>query len=62
MLEEFIKTKIEGIKEGKVEDEIIEYKKANKYIVPKSTVIVEIALKEGYIAKFDITNYFKGIL
>ena len=62
MLKEFIKTKIEEIKEEQVDDNIIEYKKANKYIVPKSTVIVEIALKEGYIAKFDISNYFKEIL
>lgn len=62
-LEDFIKEKIKKIKTRDLDESIVEFKDTQtKYIVPKSTVIVEVALKSGLIAKVDVTEYFKEIL
>ena len=62
-LKEFIKEQIENIKERKLNSSIVEFKDTKtKYIVPKSTVMVEFASQDGLIAKIDITNYFKEVL
>ena len=63
MLEKFIKEEIEKIKNRNIDKSIIEFKDTNlKYIVPKSSVIVEVALTDGLIAKIDVTDYFKEVL
>ena len=63
MLEDYIKQAIESVKARKLVDGVIEFKDTKtKYIVPKSTVVVEVALKDGLIAKIDITDYFKEVL
>ena len=62
-LETFIKRKIEKIKKRDLDESIIEFKDTKtKYIVPKSTIVVEVALKTGLIAKIDITGFFKEVL
>ena len=62
-LKNFIKGNIENIKERRLNPAIVEFKDTKtKYIVPKSTVMVEVALQDGLIAKIDITEYFKGVL
>ncbi len=62
-LETFIKKKIEKIKKRDLDESIIEFKDTKtKYIVPKSTIVVEVALKTGLIAKIDITEFFKEVL
>lgn len=62
-LETFIKRKIEKIKKRDLDESIIEFKDTKtKYIVPKSTIVVEVALKTGLIAKIDITEFFKEVL
>lgn len=62
-LETFIKSKIEKIKKRDLDESIIEFKDTKtKYIVPKSTIVVEVALKTGLIAKIDITEFFKEVL
>jgi len=59
-LETFIKEKINKIKTRDLDSSIVEFKDTKtKYIVPKSTVIVEVALTSGLIAKIDVTDYFK---
>lgn len=59
-LQDFIKGAIKSIKTRQLDSSITEFKDTKtKYIVPKSTVVVEVALKEGLIAKIDVTNYFK---
>lgn len=63
VIEEFIKEKIAKIKKRELDDSIVEFKDAKtKYIVPKSTVTVEVALTNGLIAKIDVTKFFKEIL
>lgn len=63
MLEEFIKAKLEKIKNRELDQSIVEFRDTKtKYIVPKSTIMVEVSLKEGLIAKIDITDLFKEVL
>ena len=59
-LETFIKEQIKNIKERNINESVIEFKDTHtRYIVPKSSILVEVALKEGLIAKIDVTKYFK---
>ena len=63
MLETFIKEKIQKIANRELDDTIVEFRDTKtKFIVPKSTVMVEIALKSGLIAKIDVTDFFKEVL
>ena len=63
MLEDLIKQQIVNIKKGQIDKCVVEYNNTqNKYIVPKSTIIVEVALTDGLIAKIDVTEYFKEVL
>ena len=63
MLETFIKEKIQKIANRELDDTIVEFKDTKtKFIVPKSTVMVEVALKSGLIAKIDVTDFFKEVL
>lgn len=60
-MDNFIKEEIKKIKRRELDEHIIEFKDAgNRYIVPKSSVIVEVALTSGLIAKIDVTDMFKG--
>lgn len=62
-LENFVKEQIENIKKRNINESIVEFKDTKtKYIVPKSTIVVEVALKDGLIAKIDVTDYFKEVL
>lgn len=63
MLETFIKEKIQKIANRELDDTIVEFRDTKtKFIVPKSTVMVEVALKSGLIAKIDVTDFFKEVL
>lgn len=63
MLETFIKDKIQKIANRELDDTIVEFRDTKtKFIVPKSTVVVEVALKSGLIAKIDVTDFFKEVL
>ena len=63
MLETFIKEKIQKIANRELDDTIVEFKDTKtKFIVPKSTVMVEVALKSGLIAKIEVTDFFKEVL
>lgn len=63
MLETFIKEKIQKIANRELDDTIVEFRDTKtKFIVPKSTVVVEVALKSGLIAKIDVTDFFKEVL
>lgn len=63
MLEAFIKEKIQKIANRELDDTIVEFRDTKtKFIVPKSTVMVEVALKSGLIAKIDVTDFFKEVL
>ena len=58
-LEELLRDTIENLKQNKVDDRIISFNNyKNDYTVLKPTVIVEIALKKGIVAKLDVSNYF----
>ena len=60
---ELIKNEIENIKQRKCDERVVEFRDTkNKFIVPKSSVTVEVALKEGVIAKIDVTDLFKEVL
>ena len=60
---ELIKNEIENIKKRKWDERVVEFRDTkNKFIVPKSSVTVEVALKEGVIAKIDVTDLFKEVL
>jgi RNase P/RNase MRP subunit p29 len=62
-LEKLIKQEIVDAKEKRLGSRVVEFRDAkNKFIVPKSTVIVEVALKEGIILKIDITDKFSEVL
>ena len=62
-LEKLIKQEILDAKEKRLGSRVVEFRDAkNKFIVPKSTVIVEVALKEGIILKIDITDKFSEVL
>ena len=62
-LETFIIKEIQGIKKRDLDKSVIEFKDTGtRYIVPKSSVIVEVALTSGLIAKIDVTDFFKGEL
>lgn len=62
-LEKLIKQEILDAKEKRFGSRVVEFRDAkNKFIVPKSTVIVEVALKEGIILKIDITDKFSEVL
>ena len=62
-LEKLIKQEILDAKEKRLGPRVVEFRDAkNKFIVPKSTVIVEVALKEGIILKIDITDKFSEVL
>ena len=62
-LEDFIKEQIEKIRQRDIDSSVVEFRDTQtKYIVPKSTIMIEIALKDGLIAKIDVTKYFKEIL
>lgn len=63
MLETFVKEKIQKIANRELDDTIVEFRDTKtKFIVPKSTVMVEVALKSGLIAKIDVTDFFKEVL
>jgi len=63
LLETFIKEKIQKIANRELDDTIVEFRDTKtKFIVPKSTVMVEVALKSGLIAKIDVTDFFKEVL
>ena len=62
-LEKLIKQEILSAKENRFGTRVVEFKATkNKFIVPKSTVVVEVALKEGIILKIDITDKFSEVL
>lgn len=62
-LEDFVKEKIKRIKDRDLDASIIEFKDTQtKYIVPKSSVIIEVALTSGLIARIDVTEYFKEVI
>ena len=62
-LEKLIKQEILDAKEKRLGPRVVEFKDTkNKFIVPKSTVVVEVALKEGIILKIDITDKFSEVL
>ena len=62
-LEKLIKQEILNAKEKRLGSRVVEFRDAkNKFIVPKSTVVVEVALKEGIILKIDITDKFSEVL
>ena len=62
-LEKLIKQEILSAKENRFGPRVVEFQATkNKFIVPKSTVVVEVALKEGIILKIDITDKFSEVL
>lgn len=62
-LEDLLKDTIESLKQNKVDDRIISFNDyKNEFTVLKPTVIVELALKKGIVAKVDVTDYFTGVL
>ena len=62
-LEKLIKQEILSAKENRFGPRVVEFKATkNNFIVPKSTVVVEVALKEGIILKIDITDKFSEVL
>lgn len=62
-LEKLIKQEILDAKEKRLDSRVVEFKDSkNKFIVLKSTVVVEVALKEGIILKIDITDKFSEVL
>lgn len=62
-LEDFIKSVIEGIMQGKIDPRVESYTDyKNRFTVLKPTVKVEVELTSGKVAVFDITDYFERII
>lgn len=62
-LEELIKSEIENVKSGRVDERVVtftDYK--NKYAILKPGVKIKLSLTKGVEAEIDVSDYFKGAI
>ena len=63
MLEELLKEIIQNLDVEKLNKRIISYVDyKSKYVNLSPSVVVEVALTNGKVAKIDITDYFEGVV